>query len=93
MYWVYAIQSKITKRIYVGHTKDLRKRLTDHNNGGTRSTSRERPWSLIACAKFPTRADARREEVQLKKSRGSRTAWLGRNAIPSAKQEQVRTWS
>lgn len=86
MFWVYAIQSKISERIYIGHTHDLRKRLNDHNDGGTRATSKDRPWNLIAYEKFPTRLDARHKEVQLKKSRGSRIAWLKRNAIPTAKQ-------
>ena len=93
MFYVYAIQSETTKRIYIGHTNDLKKRVYDHNNCGTRTTSKDRPWILIAYEEFSTRIDARNKEIQLKNSRGSRIVWLKRNTIPSTIEEEVRTLS
>jgi putative endonuclease len=81
MFYVYAIQSRHSDRIYIGHTKDFKKRLDEHNNGSTFSTKRDRPWDLIAFEEFQNRNDARLKEIQLKKSRGSRLSWLKRNSI------------
>jgi len=76
MFTVYAIESLSTKRIYVGQTKDLNKRLQYHNLGYVKSTSRNRPWELIAFEKVKSISEARWMERQLKKSRGKRIKWI-----------------
>jgi len=35
---VYAIQSEVSKRVYVGQTDNLETRLREHNNGRVKST-------------------------------------------------------
>jgi putative endonuclease len=73
MFYVYAIQSSSGNRIYIGHTEDLIERLDYHNSGYVKSTSRDRPWRLVACQEVKSRSEARWIEGMLKKSKGSRT--------------------
>ena len=81
MFTVYAIQSLSTERIYIGQTKDLNKRLQYHNLGYVKSTSRNRPWDLIAFVRFITSSEARWTERELKKSRGKRIKWIEENTL------------
>jgi len=76
MFYVYAIQSTKTGRIYIGQTKDIENRLHLHNQGQVKSTSKEIPWRVIALETFHTREQARWCEKNLKKSRGKRTKWI-----------------
>jgi putative endonuclease len=79
MFTVYAIQSLSAKRIYIGQTKDLSKRLQYHNLGYVKSTSRTRPWKLIAFVRVNSSSEARWVERELKKSRGKRMKWIEQN--------------
>ena len=47
MYYVYVIKSLKDKKIYVGHTKDLKRRFSEHTNGLVESTKRRKPFKLI----------------------------------------------
>ncbi|MCR9253952.1 MAG: GIY-YIG nuclease family protein [bacterium] len=67
---IYAIQSKVDNRIYVGFTKDLNRRLKEHYQGKTKSTKGFRPWILIYQEKAPDRASARKREKYLKSGIG-----------------------
>jgi putative endonuclease len=78
---VYAIQSLSTRRIYIGQTKDLDKRLRYHNLGYVKSTSRNRPWELMAFVRFRTSSEARWAERELKKSSGKRIKWIEQNSL------------
>lgn len=70
MYVVYAIKSKVDSRIYVGFTKDVSKRLIEHNSGKTRSTKGYRPWVLIFTEAVETREEARKKEKYYKSGIG-----------------------
>ena len=63
-------------RIYIGHTKDIERRLKYHNFGYVRSTAKHRPWVLVAKQGFGNRNEARWLERQLKRSIGRRDKWL-----------------
>ena len=76
MFNVYAIESSITKRIYIGYTKDIEQRLQYHNSGYVKSTAQDRPWILFALEKAEDENEARWLERSLKKSRGKRIKWL-----------------
>ncbi len=76
MYYVYAIESIQTGRIYIGQTKDTENRLRLHNNSQVKSTAKDIPWKIVAYEKFETRDQARWCEKNLKKSRGKRVKWL-----------------
>jgi predicted GIY-YIG superfamily endonuclease len=43
MHYVYILRSTEGEHFYVGHTEDLRARLTKHNTGEVRHTAKFRP--------------------------------------------------
>src|SRR3990167_1119646 len=72
MYFVYAIYNKNAKKIYIGQTEDLEKRLKLHNEHIFSSyTSRFRgKWELIYNESVATRPEALIREKQLKSHKG-----------------------
>jgi len=66
MIFVYAIFSLKNKRIYVGQTINIVKRLKEHNSGQTISTKPYIPWALFYQEQFDNRIDARKREIYLK---------------------------
>lgn len=72
MYYVYLLESKRTRRFYVGSTRDLKRRLERHNLGQSASTRPYRPWKLIYFEACTDEHDARRRERYLKTSEGMR---------------------
>jgi putative endonuclease len=70
MYTVYAIQSEVDQRIYVGFSSNLENRITEHNAGKTKSTKGYRPWKLIYQESQPDRQSARKREKYLKSGVG-----------------------
>lgn len=81
MCYVYALQSITKKRIYIGQTKNLNKRIQYHNMGYVKSTSTDRPWELIAFQKVESINEARWIERELKKSRGKRIKWIEQKSL------------
>ena len=69
-YFVYAIQSQIDKRIYVGLSSNPEKRLASHNKGDTKSTKPYRPWVIFYIKEASSRVEARLEEKKLKQGAG-----------------------
>lgn len=78
---VYAIKSKMSDRIYVGHTRDIKMRLDYHNSGYVKSTKSDGPWELIALKEFEDRKAATWTERQLKQSKGRRLKWVRDNRV------------
>ena len=70
MYVVYVLQSEIYKRMYVGMTNDLERRIKEHNNGKTKSTRYYKPWKVLFIESFSTRLEAREREKYLKSGIG-----------------------
>jgi len=70
IYHVYVLQSKVDKRLYVGMSADISKRLTSHNNGQVFSTKGYRPWVLVRSETIGNRIDARKREKYLKSGCG-----------------------
>jgi putative endonuclease len=71
MFYVYALYSREYKKIYIGFTSDLEKRLFSHNNGLKNSyTSKFRPWSLIYSEEISDKKSALIREKQLKTAQG-----------------------
>jgi predicted GIY-YIG superfamily endonuclease len=71
MHYVYIIQSiNYPDQIYVGHTSDLKKRLSNHNCGTTPHTDKYKPWELILCMGFKNRMKAIEFEIYLKSGSG-----------------------
>lgn len=71
MYYVYIIKSIIySNQIYVGCTKNIEKRLKDHNAGTTSHTKKYKPWKLVVYIAFEEKSKAYDFEEYLKSGSG-----------------------
>lgn len=70
MKYVYILESRDFDHFYVGLTHDLRERLTKHNAGEVRHTSKYRPWGLKTYVAFNDEAQAVAFEKYLKTASG-----------------------
>ena len=70
MYYVYVLYSEKFNRYYTGFTKDIEKRLNEHNNGKTKSTKAYKPWEVIFREECKTRIEARNREIYYKSGVG-----------------------
>ncbi|HUX48465.1 MAG TPA: GIY-YIG nuclease family protein [Dehalococcoidia bacterium] len=50
----------------MGSTKDMARRIAQHNSGKNKSTKSYRPWQLVYYESFQTLAKARRREREIK---------------------------
>ncbi|KKQ42312.1 MAG: hypothetical protein US60_C0020G0018 [Microgenomates group bacterium GW2011_GWC1_37_8] len=67
MYYVYLLKSvRKPERIYIGSTKDLKKRLQEHNSNKSHFTKNYSPWELIYYEAYKSEKDARVRESKLK---------------------------
>lgn len=71
-FYVYTLESKLNKQLYVGSTKDLVCRIKEHNLGRNFSTKPYRPWKLIYYEANLNEQDAKRRERYLKTNQGGR---------------------
>jgi len=70
MNYVYILKSEKDNGFYVGYTKDLKKRLSEHNKGLSLSTKNRVPFKLIFYEAFSNSSDARNREKYLKSGYG-----------------------
>ena len=71
-FYVYIIQSQKDDSLYVGHTNNLEKRLSQHNNPDGKSyTAKRGPWKLKHKEVFSTRSEAMQREKFLKSHAGA----------------------
>jgi len=105
MWWVYSIQS-IKKRIcprtgkslpgiiYVGCTKDLYRRIRQHNGeivGGARFTTDYRPWiPRSAYGPYNDRSTAQQAEEILKKRKGEERVYWCKEDSPLCKGDGIK---
>ena len=66
MFFVYILQSKKDKELYIGYTSDLRKRFKKHNLGFVKSTKSKIPFRLAYYEAYASRQDATKREHNLK---------------------------
>ena len=66
MYYIYVLQSRKNRDLYIGYSKDLRKRYRAHNDGRVKSTKGYRPWELIYYEAYRAKEDANKREYELK---------------------------
>ena len=69
MYFVYILFSKKCNRYYVGFSTDVTARVNRHNNGMVPATRNCSPYKLCAYKTFENEADARKEELRIKKQK------------------------
>ena len=65
-YYVYILYSSKLNRFYVGFTKNVDSRLSEHNHGDSSYTSTGIPWSLLWSTVKSTMKDAVELEQKLK---------------------------
>ena len=71
MYYTYILKSiKYANQIYIGKTPNLRARIKKHNDGGSKHTSKYKPWKLIAYFAFEKEQTSIDFERYLKSSSG-----------------------
>lgn len=76
MCWTYILRSDIG-RYYIGSTKDLNRRLKEHQYGKTRTTRVLKTLSLVYSEKFNTISEARVREKKLKSYKSKKyIEWL-----------------
>jgi putative endonuclease len=66
MYYVYLLKSQKNDSLYIGYTKDLERRLKEHNAGLADYTRKYLPWTLIYCEGYISLEDAQKREKSLK---------------------------
>jgi len=66
MFFAYILKSTKDQRLYIGATRDLRKRLKEHNSGGVRSTKSRIPFKLVYYEAYAAEEDAWHREHNLK---------------------------
>ena len=70
MYYVYLLKSENYEQTYTGFTKDLKKRIQDHNAGRSKHTKKYKPWVLSTYFAFEDEGKARSFEEYLKTGSG-----------------------
>lgn len=72
MYVVYSIYNRQSKKVYIGQTIDIEKRIKEHNDHAYKGyTARfQGEWKLIYTESVSTRAEALMREKQLKSYKG-----------------------
>ena len=72
-YYVYMLKSIERKSVtYVGYTKDIKKRLLQHNTGKGAKFTRGRKWKLIYKEVLHTKSKAISREYYIKNNRSLR---------------------
>ena len=72
MYTVYVLHSSVDNQFYTGFTRDLEKRLIQHNKGLIASTKNRRPLRLVYYEVCLNESDALHREKYLKSTYGKR---------------------
>jgi putative endonuclease len=71
-YYTYILKSKKDGKLYTGSTKDLRKRLAQHNKGQSTYTKGRGPFIIIYYEACLSEEKARSRELYLKSGMGKR---------------------
>jgi len=71
MYFVYILFCS-DKKLYIGYTTNLKRRLQEHQNGYSKSTAHRRPLMLFYFEQYCNKQDAKAREVWLKSGAGHR---------------------
>ena len=70
-YWTYILQSQSSGRYYCGHTDNLDRRLSQHNNPDYKSSRTTKvfkgPWEIVWTAESDSRGNAMILEKKIKR--------------------------
>ncbi len=70
MYKVYILRSHKDNKVYIGCTKNIVRRLAQHNDGRVKSTKHRLPMEIIKVEDYDTLPVARNRENYLKRLKG-----------------------
>ncbi len=70
MFYVYVLKSLKNGRHYTGSTKNLERRIYEHNSGQTKYTRIAGPFELIYKESYNTKLEASKREKFLKTGKG-----------------------
>ena len=70
MVTLYILRSTTDGFRYIGITENLERRLSQHNDGFSKSTKPHRPFKLVLCEEHDDYNEARKREVFLKSGVG-----------------------
>jgi putative endonuclease len=68
--YVYILKSGKDGSFYIGLTKDIEKRVIQHNNGYNLSTKSKRPWAIVRTEEYGNNLLAIKRERFLKTCKG-----------------------
>jgi len=71
-YYIYVLRSQSDGKFYTGYTKNILKRLEEHNSGYVASTMKRRPFVLVYWEGCLSPKDATKREKYLKTAWGKR---------------------
>ncbi len=72
MNYVYVLQSEKDGQWYIGSTKDLKRRVMQHNRGESKSTKNRRPLEMVYYEASDSKSSALKREKYLKTAYGHR---------------------
>ena len=72
MYFTYILKSRSHGTFYYGHSKNIEKRLAEHNGGYVKYTKGRRPWDLHYIEEYDTKSEAAKREYFFKSLEGYR---------------------
>jgi putative endonuclease len=76
VFTVYILRSESTANYYIGHTEDLARRISQHNDldyHGSKYTKRSKgPWICVYTEQFSTRAEAMKREKMIKSKKSKK---------------------
>ena len=83
-YYTYVLYSDSSKQLYIGQTKDIERRLKQHNKGKVESTKPYIPYKLVYYEELNTKEEAIKREKDLKQANGRRfiKRVLDKNIMP-----------
>ena len=67
LFTTYILFSHSSKRFYTGSSKNLERRLSEHNSGQNKSTRTGIPWKIVFTLSFPSHAESLKKELEIKK--------------------------
>jgi putative endonuclease len=71
--FLYLLENTISSKLYLGITKDLNRRLREHNSPQNHFTGKTLgTWKLAYSKWFDSELEARKEEIRLKKSKNKK---------------------
>jgi len=73
---VYVLCSLKDFQFYIGYTTNFERRMQEHANGETKSTTPRRPFIPILCEYYYSNTEATRRQLYFKTSAGKRTLRL-----------------